>query len=156
MIKLVVRLIKLLILILIILALSVFAYQKSWLKKHPLQAQIEKFQSGKIKNWSDLLNSFQNQEKVNLELNQLSTDAGEQIKITAEKAIEAGKVAQEFVSESIQVDESEDKNLGERAFEYGQYVYCKAVVDDWEQRLIEDNSEKEKNNLDKNQTTTNE
>jgi hypothetical protein len=156
MIKLIIKIIKLLILILILLALSVFAYQRGWLKKHPLQAQIEKFKSGKIENWPDFLSSFQNQEKVNLQLNELSSDAGEQIKMTAEKALEAGKVAQEFVSESIQTDDSEEKKLGEKAFEYGQYVYCKAVVEDWEQRSTDSDLEKKENDPDENGTITTE
>lgn len=156
MIKLIIKLIKLLIFILILLTLSVFAYQKGWLKAHPLNTQIEKFQSGEIKNWQSLIGSFQDQEKVNLQLNELSSDAGEQIKMTAEKALEAGKVAQEFVSESIQTDESEDKKLGEKAFEYGQYIYCKAVVDDWEQRVKNNVLQNEENNLDQNEIKTNE
>jgi hypothetical protein len=134
MIKLLVKTIKLLIFILILLALSIFAYQKGWLKQHPLQAQIEKFEAGEVKNWKDLLDSFKNKEKLNLQLNELSTDAGEQIKISSQKALEAGKVAQDFVSESIQTDDSAEKKLSEKAFEYGQYIYCKAVVEDWEQK----------------------
>ncbi len=156
MIKLIIKLIKLLIIILILLALSAFAYQKGLLKNHPLQAQIEKFQSGKIQNWQDFINSFQNQEELNLQLNKLSGDAGEQIKISAQKALEAGKVAQEFVSESIQTNELEEKKLGEKAFEYGQYIYCKAVVDDWQQKSVEKNLEKEKSSLDEDKTTINE
>jgi predicted PurR-regulated permease PerM len=135
--KLIAKLIKVLIILLIILALSIFLYYQGWLKSHPLQAQINQFQEGKIRNWQDFINSFKKEEGLNLQLNELSTSAGEQIKISAQKAIEAGKVAQEFVSESIQTDESSEKNLGERAFEYGQYVYCKAVVEDWEEKINE-------------------
>jgi hypothetical protein len=156
MIKLIFKIIKLLIFILILLTLSVFAYQKGWLKNHPLHAQIENFQSGEIKNWQDFISSFQDQEKLNLQLNELSNDAGKQIKISAQKALEAGKVAQEFMSESVQTDEFEDKKIGEKAFEYGQYIYCKAVVDDWQERLIEDNSEKEEDILDQDEIKTNE
>jgi len=144
--KLIAKLIKIFIILLIILALSVFLYHKGWLKSHPLQAQINQFQEGKIKNWQDLLNSFKTDQELDIELNELSSSAGEQIKASAQKAIEAGKVAQEFVSESIQTDESSDKNLGEKAFEYGQYVYCRAVVDDWEQRP-NDGEEKEEENI---------
>lgn len=132
--KLLRKLIKIIIIVLIILAISIFLYQKGWLKSHPLQAQIKQFQDGKIKSWQDILNSFKKEENLNLQLNELSNSAGEQIRTSAQKAVEAGKVAQEFVSESIQTDESTEKNLGEKAFEYGQYVYCKAVVDDWEQK----------------------
>jgi hypothetical protein len=156
MIKFFFKIIKLVIFILILLTLSIFAYQKGWLKAHPLNTQIEKFQSGKIKNGQELFSSFQNQEKVNLQLNELSSDAGEQIKVTAEKALEAGKVAQEFMSESVQTDESEDKKLGEKAFEYGQYIYCKAVVDDWEQRTKNNDLYGEENSLDQDEIKTNE
>ena len=129
--------IKLIIIVLILLAISIFLYQKGWLKTHPLQAQINQYQDGEINSWQDLVNSFHSDQKLNLELNELSTNAGEQIKSSAQKAIEAGKFAQEFVSESVKTNESNDKNLGERAFEYGQYVYCKAVVDDWEAKTNE-------------------
>ena len=156
MIKFFFKIIKLVIFILILLTLSIFAYQKGWLKAHPLNTQIEKFQSGKIKNGQELFSSFQNQEKVNLQLNELSSDAGEQIKVTAEKALEAGKVAQEFMSESVQTDESEDKKLGEKAFEYGQYIYCKAVVDDWEQKTKNNDLQDEENSLDQDEIKTNE
>ncbi len=129
--------IKLIIIVLILLAISIFLYQKGWLKTHPLQAQINQYQDGEINSWQDLINSFQSDQTLNLELNELSTNAGEQIKTSAQKAIEAGKFAQEFVSESVQTNESTDQNLGERAFEYGQYVYCQAVVDDWEAKTNE-------------------
>jgi len=129
------RLFQLFILTLVVLVISIYLYQKGWLKSHPFEAQIKQFQDGKINSWQDLVNSFQKEEELNLQLNELSSNAGEQIKSTAQKALEAGKVAQEFVAGSIQTDESSEKNLGEKAFEYGQYVYCKAVVDDWEQRL---------------------
>lgn len=127
----------------LLLVLSLFLYQKGWLKSHPLQAQLAQFQEGKIKSPADFINSFKKEDELNLELDQLSNNAGEQIKITTQKAIEAGKVAQEFISGSIKTDESSDKNLGEKAFEYGQYVYCRAVVDDWEQKLEENNSSTE-------------
>lgn len=139
--KLLSKLIKLIIIALIILAISIFLYHQGWLKTHPLQAQINQFKDGKIKSWQDLINSFQSDQELNIELNELSTNAGEQIKSSAQKALEAGKFAQEFVSESVQINESTDQNLGERAFEYGQYVYCKAVVDDWEKTIEETVSE---------------
>ena len=131
---------KILLVCVLLLVLSLFLYQKGWLKSHPLQAQLAQFQEGKIKSPADFINSFKKEDELNLELDQLSSNAGEQIKITTQKAIEAGKVAQEFISGSIKTDESSDKNLGEKAFEYGQYVYCRAVVDDWEQQLEKNNS----------------
>lgn len=141
MFKLLFKLLKVLIILLLLLALSIFFYQKGWLKSHPLQAQIVQFQDGKIKNLSDFVDSFKKEDELNLQLNQLSTNAGEQIKMTTQKALEAGKVAQEFVTSSIQTDESSEKNLGEKAFEYGQYIYCRAVVDDWEQKAKDSNIE---------------
>lgn len=141
--KLLSKLFKILLICVLLLVLSLFLYQKGWLKSHPLQAQLAQFQEGKIKSPADFINSFKKEDELNLELDQLSNNAGEQIKITTQKAIEAGKVAQEFISGSIKTDESSDKNLGEKAFEYGQYVYCRAVVDDWEQKLEENNSSTE-------------
>jgi hypothetical protein len=143
MLKIIIKLFRLLAVILFILLLSIFLYQKGWLKKHPLQNQIQLIQDKEIANLQDLLNSFKEDKDLNLELSELSTSAGQQIKSTAEKAIEAGKFAQEFMSESIQSNEESEKNLGEKAFEYGQYIYCKAVVDDWEQKLDENEASTE-------------
>jgi hypothetical protein len=148
--KLIRKLISLIFVAFLILTVSIFLYYKGWLKTHPLQAQINQFKEGKIKNWNDLINSFQSDQELNLELNELSTNAGEQIRTSAQKAIDAGKFAQEFVSESIQTDESTDKNLGERAFEYGQYVYCKAVVDDWEKQIDTKEMDNEENIVEEN------
>ena len=139
---------KILLVCVLLLVISLFLYQKGWLKSHPLQAQLAQFQEGKIKSPADFINSFKKKDELNLELDQLSSNAGEQIKITTQKAIEAGKVAQEFIAGSIKTDESSDKNLGEKAFEYGQYVYCKAVVDDWEQQLEKNNSASETQDVD--------
>lgn len=139
---------KILLVCVLLLVLSLFLYQKGWLKSHPLQAQLAQFQEGKIKSPADFINSFKKKDELNLELDQLSSNAGEQIKITTQKAIEAGKVAQEFIAGSIKTDESSDKNLGEKAFEYGQYVYCRAVVDDWEQQLEKNNSASETQDVD--------
>ena len=145
MIKLLIKLIKLVFILLVLVTISAFAYQKGWLKQHPLAAQINTLKSTEINNFSDLKNIFSqkttdgNELKSNFgfdqeSLGELSHNAGEQIKLMSEKAVEAGQVAKDFVDGSIQVDEGEDKKLSERAFEYGQYIYCKAVVDDWNEQ----------------------
>ncbi len=55
-----------------------------------------------------------------------------QVKILAEKAKEAGSVAQGFVQEVVKEDKDSDKNISEKAFEYGKYIYCQEVVKQYE------------------------
>lgn len=146
MIKLLIKLLRLLLVLIIVVAASGFAYHFGWLKAHPLAAQIQRLQHVQLKNWEDVKNVWQGTDsneasiieskfafdQANLE--KLSSNAGEQIKVMSERALEAGKVAKDFVAGSVQMDENEDKKLSERAFEYGQYIYCKAVVNDWEKQ----------------------
>jgi len=66
------------------------------------------------------------------DLEKLGADGLSQIQILANKAKEAGGVAQDFVEEAVKVDESSDKNISEKAFEYGRYIYCQEVVKQYE------------------------
>jgi len=146
MIKLLIKILRLLFVLIIVVAASGFAYHLGWLKSHPLAAQINRFKDAPPNSWSDLKNVWQGKDgdtaetensslKLSLEqvkLDELSQNAGDQIKLMSERALEAGKVAKDFVAGSVEVDEKSEKNLSERAFEYGQYIYCKAVVDNWE------------------------
>ena len=131
----------------ILLGVSIFAYQKGWLKQHPFSQQIEAWQEEGLENL-DLKQLFQaTKDDKNVNLNELSNDAGDQIKVLSERALEAGQVAKDFVEGSVKVDESaqDDKKISEKAFEYGQYIYCQAVVDDWHEQhqSVETNSNTE-------------
>ena len=66
------------------------------------------------------------------DLEKLGTDGLTQIQILADKAKEAGGVAQDFVEDVVKVDESSDKNISEKAFDYGRYIYCQEVVKQYE------------------------
>lgn len=66
------------------------------------------------------------------DLEKLGKDGLAQVQILAEKAKEAGTVAQDFVEDVVQVDENFDKNISKKAFEYGRYIYCQEVVKQYE------------------------
>lgn len=66
------------------------------------------------------------------DLEKLGTDGLSQIQVLADKAKEAGGVAQDFVEDVVKVDESSDKNISEKAFDYGRYIYCQEVVKQYE------------------------
>lgn len=66
------------------------------------------------------------------DLEKLGADGLSQIQILADKAKEAGGVAQDFVEDVVKVDESSDKNISEKAFDYGRYIYCQEVVKQYE------------------------
>lgn len=66
------------------------------------------------------------------DLEKLGEDGISQVKILAGKAKEAGTVAQSFVEEVVQEDKNDDKNISEKAFEYGKYIYCQEVVKQYE------------------------
>jgi hypothetical protein len=71
--------------------------------------------------------------KVNQEdLEKLGENGLTQIQILAEKAKEAGSVAQDFVEKSVQTEDTSSKNISEKAFEYGRYIYCQEVVKQYE------------------------
>jgi len=86
-----------------------FAGSKGWLDKTPL----------KNLDYSRL--NFVNQETM------------DQTKILTERAQETGEHMQNVLGDQVKVDEeAKDKTLPEKAIEYGQYLYCKQVVTDWE------------------------
>jgi hypothetical protein len=71
--------------------------------------------------------------ELNMDLEKLGNDGLNQVQILASQAKDAGSVAQEFVQEVVKVDENKDKNLSEKAFEYGRYIYCQEVVKQYEE-----------------------
>lgn len=62
---------------------------------------------------------------------QISAGLSATLERTQEFASRSGEVLGEF----IQVNESDrEKAAHERALEYAQYLYCQAVIEDWEER----------------------
>lgn len=67
----------------------------------------------------------------------LSIEAQKQLEIVSERTQEIGEQSQQVLGETIKVNEaatSSDKPMYEKAFDYGRYVYCKQVVDDFEEK----------------------
>ncbi len=48
------------------------------------------------------------------------------------KAKEVGEQTKKILGESVKVDEENSSSLQDRAIEYGQYLYCKQVVNNYE------------------------
>lgn len=115
--------------IIVVLTLIVFAYQfirqKGLVKGSffdQLEAQVAE------------INPYQGKApEVNLDLEKLGEEGLMQVQTLADKAKEAGGVAQDFVKEVVKVDENKDKNLSEKAFEYGRYIYCQEVVKQYDE-----------------------
>lgn len=128
---------KKLLVIFISIAILLFAYRIAKAKG----LLPEKFTSGieeKIPQKIDL--PWKKNEKI--EINQLKINQNDleklgenglaQVKVLAEKAKEAGTVAQSFVEKVVQEDTGSDKNISEKAFDYGKYIYCQEVVKQYE------------------------
>ena len=46
--------------------------------------------------------------------------------------METAKKTQTFLGQAVQVDQESEKNLSEKAFDYGRYLYCQQVVQSYE------------------------
>ena len=127
------KLLIIIISILIIFGVYQFAKAQNWISDS-VSSKIDAIIPNKISlPWNKDKNIAIDQIKVNKEdLDKLGEDGLFQIQILANKAKEAGSVAQEFVEEVVQVDESSDKNVSEKAFDYGRYIYCQEVVKQYE------------------------
>ncbi len=65
----------------------------------------------------------------------LAEDAQQQVENLSSRAQDVAAHSQKVLGDSIQVnDQEKEKNLGEKAIDYGKYLYCKQVVDSYEQR----------------------
>lgn len=126
-------------LLIILLALALlfgayrFARNKGWLS-NKIFSQMEAALPDKVNlPWQKDKELTFDQIKFSQEdLDKLGQNGLSQIKILAEKAKDAGGVAQGFVEEAVKVDENKDKNISEKAFEYGKYIYCQEVVKQYE------------------------
>jgi len=70
----------------------------------------------------------------------ITQDVGEQTKILGERAKKTGEHIQQVLGESVKVNEAEnDQALHEKAFDYGRYIYCKQVVEEYDNARSYDN-----------------
>ncbi len=57
----------------------------------------------------------------------------EQTKVLTDRAKETGEHVQQILGDQVEVDEDQAKKpLHEKTIEYARYLYCKQVVEDWE------------------------
>ncbi len=124
----VVRLLRILLFIVIIVAIYGFAQAKGWLPAS--FPQLPKLPWPSKNQENDL--AKQNIRFRQEDLEKLGADGLEQVKILAERAKVAGNVAQEFAHQAIKKDEQSEQNISEKAFEYGRYIYCQEVVKQYE------------------------
>jgi len=127
------KLIIIVVVFLLLFGVYKFAKAKNLLPSHVF-SKIEEFIPNKItlpwnKEQKIQLDGVKIEQK---DLEKLGEDGLTQIKVLTEKAKEAGEVAQDFVETVVQVDQEKDKNLSEKAFEYGRYIYCQEVVKQYE------------------------
>ncbi len=73
----------------------------------------------------------QEEAKIQTEFNTLQGNAQEQFSTISDRAKVLGEQAKNVFSTGIQVDESQP-SIQEKAIEYGQYLYCKQVVEGYE------------------------
>lgn len=120
------RLLKIAIVVFILFFIYRFAVARGWLQSVKIPDQVLT-QAPWLKQVSEGTGNWQNPD-----LEKLSADGLSQIQILGERAKHAGGITQTFVTQAVKVDEGQDKNLSEKAFEYGRYVYCQEVVKQYE------------------------
>ena len=110
-----------------------FAKAKNWLPSHVFSKIEDVLPDKIILPWNKEKEIRFDKIKFSQEdVDKIGEDGMSQIQILGNKAKEAGSVAQDFVQEVVKVDESTDKNISEKAFEYGRYIYCQEVVKQYE------------------------
>lgn len=127
------KLITIIFALLLIFGIYKFAKAKNWLPSY-IFSKIENVVPDKITlPWNKEKEIVFDEIKFSQEdVDKIGEDGMSQIQILGNKAKEAGEVAQDFVQEVVRVDESNDKNISEKAFEYGRYIYCQEVVKQYE------------------------
>lgn len=105
-----------------------FAKSQGWLSNNVFSQIEEKFPDQISLPWQKE-QDFKFERK---DLEKIGEEGLSQIQILAEKAKEAGEVGREFVQEIVKVDEGGEKNISEKAFDYGRYIYCQEVVKQYE------------------------
>lgn len=127
------KLIKIAFVLLLIFGVYKFAKAKNWLPSH-IFSKVEEALPDKI------TLPWNKEKEIKIEgikfsqedIDKIGEDGMSQIQILGNKAKEAGEVAQDFVQEVVKVDENTDKNISEKAFDYGRYIYCQEIVKQYE------------------------
>lgn len=68
---------------------------------------------------------------LNTQINTLQGGIGQEFSVLSSRAQEIGGLAQNLFSTSIQKDDS-GQSAQQKAINYGQYLYCKQVVESYE------------------------
>ena len=103
------KLLNLVLVVIIVIVAIYFAGEQGWLNKTPLK-------------------NFDHQQ-----LNVFSQQASEQTKVLTSKAKETGEHVQKVLGDNIEVNEAgQEKPLHEKTIEYARYLYCKQVVETYE------------------------
>lgn len=123
---------KLFFIILVIIAIYFgyqFAKNKQWLPSK-FTAKIDSMMPKNIKlPWQkDGKFEFSKMGFSQKDFENLGENGLKQVNILAEKAKEAGGVTQGFVQQVVKEDKGGEKNISEKALEYGKYIYCQEVV----------------------------
>jgi len=69
------------------------------------------------------------------QLQPLTQDAQKQIEVLGERTKEVSEQSKQVLGETVKVNEeltNDNRPVHEKAFDYGRYVYCKQVVQDFE------------------------
>ncbi|MBT4124073.1 MAG: hypothetical protein HN981_02855 [Candidatus Pacebacteria bacterium] len=104
--------------------------QLSSLTEKAQETSLDKIQE--ITKETPVINSLQN------DLQENTTD---QLSTLSSRAKEVSEYAQNAFNSGVKVDKENQAPLHERAIEYGQYVYCKQVVEDFEKNQSEEKVE---------------
>lgn len=73
-----------------------------------------------------------NQLSRNQQLQSAAKQAQDQLQVTSEKFQAVSGNVQNVLGAAVQVNENETKTAPEKALDYGKYLYCKQVVEDYE------------------------
>lgn len=121
-----------LILIIVILATGIYwASQNNYLQNASLNKVADFFTNNKILkklpfNKQDEDNNWQ----------KIGSDIQNQTKILSERAKETSSHVQQILGTNIEVNEQEKQPIHQKTFDYGRYLYCKAVVEEWEEKKL--------------------
>lgn len=73
----------------------------------------------------------------NEKLQSVAESTSQQLQVFGERAQTIAEHTQKVLGDSVQVNEqAKEQTLHERAFEYGRYLYCKEVVEEYESTTI--------------------
>lgn len=66
------------------------------------------------------------------DFSELTQSAQQQIQSAVTQAIQTTQTSQNILGEYIEATPQEDQALHQKAFEYGRYLYCQQVVEEWQ------------------------